>query len=152
MIRAALLTVPLVLLLVACRDGVGALGPLASGQVVSEDSHPLATARSLSPGQLEGLGGWLDRRPAGWQPMVTESTAEPRLMTLALQGNDGRSTILSVVTRRDGGHDLLLTTPGRWAYESSAGAVKTRAAIRSLPDEDLGALLWLVTPPTAPPR
>ncbi len=152
MTRAVLLAVPLALLLAACRDGVDTLGPLASGQVVSEDSHPLATARTLTPGQLEGLGGWLDRRQSGWQPRATESTAEPRLMIVAVQGDDGRSTILTVVSRRDGGHDLLLTTPGRWAYESSAGAVKTRAAIRPLPDEDLGALLWLVTPAAAAPR
>jgi hypothetical protein len=72
--------------------------------------------------------------------MTTEATSEPVKLQIEIKHSDGRVTSISVVARANGGHYLRTTGPGKWACESFLGLWKSRAATRSLSDQELAAL------------
>jgi hypothetical protein len=77
--------------------------------------------------------------------MITEATSEPVQLHMTLKHHDGAVTSLSVVAQANGAHYLLMTGPGKWAYESFLGLWKSWAAKRSLSDQELAALETLVS-------
>lgn len=76
--------------------------------------------------------------------MVTEATSEPVQLHLNLKHRDGGVTSISVIAGANGGRYLCVTGSGKWAYESFLGFWKSKAATRSLSDQDLATLENLI--------
>jgi hypothetical protein len=120
--------------------------PLVSGEVVRFASRQEISRTALSSTQLQGVANWLERHQSGWAGMITPaSPSEPALMTVNLRHSDGTITSLSVLTRVDGARYLRLTGPGKMAYDSFFGLVKSWAATRSLSVQELTAFEDLVS-------
>jgi hypothetical protein len=142
----ALLSLGLVIGLSATVNagGIGVETPFVSGDVSTFVNRRETSRMDLSPQQLQGLDDWLEHHRSGWNGMVTEATSEPVQLHLNLKHRDGGVTSISVIARANGGRYLCVTGSGKWAYESFLGFWKSRAATRSLSDQDLATLENLV--------
>jgi hypothetical protein len=119
--------------------------PLISGDISRPASPRESSHTGLSSEQLRALSQWLEHHRSGWQRMITEATNEPVQLQMNLKHSDAAVTSISVVAQANGGHYLLMTGPGKWAYESFLGFWKSWAATRSLSDQELAALENLVS-------
>jgi hypothetical protein len=113
--------------------------PLTSGDAVSFENRHESARRTLSPEQLEQMAHWLKTHRSGWSGMLTEATNEPIALSVDLSHSDGRVTSLAFIVH-DGVRYLRLTGPGRWAWRSVAGLMKSWAATRPLSAQELTEL------------
>ena len=114
--------------------------PLISGDVYTFEHRQNTVHTVLSPEQIHALSHWLGQHRSGWQGMITPASAEPVELRVDLKHGDDGTTSMSVVARAGGGHYLLLTGPGTWAYRSFGGIFKSWAATRPLSEQELAAL------------
>jgi hypothetical protein len=124
----------------ANASGINMGTPLVSGDVSRFVSRQETGRTDLSPKQLQGLASWLENHQSGWHGMITEASSEPAQLQLKLKHSDGAVSSISVIAEANGGHYLLITGPGKWAYESFFGFWKSWAATRSISDQELAAL------------
>jgi hypothetical protein len=129
----------------ASASGINVGTPLVSGDVSRFVSRQETGRTDLSPKQLQGLANWLKNHQSGWHGMITEASSEPVQLQLKLKHSDGALSSISVIAQANGGHYLLMTGPGKWAYEAFLGFWKSWAATRSLSDQELAALVNVVS-------
>jgi hypothetical protein len=119
--------------------------PLKSGAVYTFVNRQNTGHTDLSPEQIHALSNWLAQHRSGWQGMITPASAEPVELRVELKHSDDGTTSMSVIARAGGGHYLLLTGPGTWAYRSFGGIFKSWAATRPLSDQELAAMRKLLS-------
>ena len=119
--------------------------PLISGDVSTLEDRQITRREDLSPTQLQALSHWLEQHRSGWGGMSVPPTNEPIQLEVILKHSDGGVTSMCVIARAGGGRYLRLNGPGTWAYRSFGGIVKSWAATRPLTDEELAALLLIVS-------
>jgi hypothetical protein len=126
-----------------CGQDFG-MSSLESGEEVVFENRQEVRREVLSPDQLHSLSQWFDRHQSNWHGLLTPGSSEPVLLELSLKHTDGKSTLVSVVTQRDGHHYLRLTSSEKWAYRSAGGSFKSWAAVRPISDEELDTLQRLL--------
>jgi hypothetical protein len=111
-----------------------------SGEVLSYVDGRELSRRSLSPDQLQQLTQWLDQHRSGWQGMLAETPPSSTRIELQIKDQDGGMTSVLAITPPNGGRYLLVHGPGKWAYQSYGGFIKSWAAARRLSDRDFSIL------------
>lgn len=124
----------------ANAGGISVGTPLTSGDASRSVSRQESGHTGLSSEQLQALSHWLEHHRSGWQGMISEASGEPIQLQVNLKHSDGGITSLCVIVQANGGHYLRLTGPGKWAYRSFGGIVKSWAATRPLSDPELAEL------------
>jgi hypothetical protein len=119
--------------------------PVKSGEVYTFVNRQNTGHTDLSPEQVHALANWLVQHRSGWQGMITPASSELVELRVDLKHTDDGTTSMSVIARTGGGHYLLLTGPGTWAYRSFGGIFKSWAATRPLSDQEFAAVRKLVS-------
>jgi hypothetical protein len=118
--------------------------PLVSGDISNFENRQRESL-DLSAAQLQAMSHWLEQHKSGWQEIVMPATNEPIQLEVNLKHSDGGITSMCVIAQADGRHYLRVIGPGTWAYRSFAGIFKSWAATRSLSDQELTALLKILS-------
>ena len=114
--------------------------PAISGDVCRDVYRLDGDHTALSAGQVQALSRWLDQHKSGWGPVLTPPGGKGIKFQVNLRHSDGAVTSVDFVAKALGAYSLVLTGPGKWAYRSRGGLLKSYAADRSISDQELAAL------------
>jgi hypothetical protein len=139
----------IVALLAACHDTPV---PLVAGQVTLYQDKTEVDHWPLSQDQLTHLSQWLEQHRSAWKKGLGSPPRKHGILALELKRADGKSRLITVKTRRDGSHYLLLaggnTTDDLWPDQSSWAIFKSRQ-LQSISEVDRAALDAVVAKPRA---